>query len=78
MPVTFVRFTEERVEGFPRPGSGTGVGRDGERCDVGQLLAGILTHAGLVQTFRILEILRQPLQEGQRLAEIHLEQTKHR
>ena len=57
---------EQRV-----PAGGGGVGGHGEGGHVGQLLRGVGARGRLVQHRRVLVVLRQPLQHGQRLAEVH-------
>jgi len=74
-PVAVERLAEERVERAGETVGGVGVARHGERGDVGQSEAAVCVAEGGcgVQTVGILEILRQPLQERQRLAEPHLQ-----
>ena len=57
--ITFVRFTQQRVERFAGTVAGGRVAGHGKCCHVRELLAGILCLSRLVQYFRILEIFRQ-------------------
>lgn len=67
-------FPQERVEGFAGAEDGGGVGGYGEGGHVAQLLQGALAPRRPIQELMVLQVLRQPLQHGQRLIEIHLEE----
>ena len=70
--VALVGLAEQRVEGLARAVAGGGVRGGGEGRHVGELLARVLALRRLVQALGVLEVLGEPLQERQRLAEVHL------
>ena len=71
-PVDFVRLSEERIERLGRADARGGVRGHGKGRHVGQLLARIGALGRLVQELRVLEILRESLEHGQRLGKIDL------
>jgi len=73
--ITLERFAEQRVERFAGAHGRRGVRRDRERGDVRELLKAITAQRRAVQTRRVLKVLRQTLQERQRLTEVHLHTT---
>lgn len=75
-PVELIGFPQQRVEWLCGAVDGRRVGRHRKRSDEAHLLRGALALDGFVQQLVVLQVLRQPLQHGERLVEVHLEGNK--
>lgn len=75
LAVQLVRLPQQRVEGLSRAVHGGGVGGHAEGRHVAHLLQRVVTLRSFVQQLVILQILRQTLQHGNGLIEVHLEET---
>lgn len=75
-PVQLKRLTQQGVERLARAVDGGRVGRHGEGSHVAHLLQGTVALGGLVQQLVVLQVLRQPLQHGNGLVEVHLQKAQ--
>lgn len=73
--VQLKRLTQQGVERLACAVDGGRVGGDGEGGYVAHLLQGTVALGGLVQQLVILQVLRQPLQHGNGLVEVHLQKA---
>lgn len=64
---------QEWIEGFAGAEDGGGVGGDSEGSHVAELLQRALAFGRAVEQLVVLQVLRQPLQHGERLIEVHLQ-----
>lgn len=75
VPHEFVGLSQQRVEGFSSAMDSGGVGRDCKSCHIAHLLQRALTFSSLVQQLVVLQVLRETLQHGEWLIEVHLIRT---
>lgn len=68
-------LTQQGVERLARAVDGGRVGRHGEGSHVAHLLQGTVALGGLVQQLVVLQVLRQALQHGNGLVEVHLQKA---
>lgn len=71
-PVQLERLSQQGVERLARAVDGGRVGGHGEGGHIAHLLERTLALGGLVQQLVVLQVLRQPLQHGNGLVEVHL------
>ena len=71
-PVALECLTEQRVERLAGAQRRIGVRRNGEGGDVSKLLELVFGGGRLIEAVGVLEVLGQPLEEGQRFTEVHL------
>lgn len=74
--VQLKRLPQQRVEGLSRAVDGGGVGGHAEGRHVAHLLQRAVALGGLVQQLVIFKVLRQTLQHGNWLVEVHLKSRK--
>ena len=77
-PVALVGFSEEGVERLPNPVDGVGVGREDERSEEGDLLQRGLSLRCTREKVSVVDLLHHPLEERERLVEVHLVRERER
>lgn len=76
LSVQLKRLTQQGVERLARAVDGGRVGRHGEGSHVAHLLQGTVALGGFVQQLVVLQVLRQALQHGNGLVEVHLQKAQ--
>lgn len=72
-PVELVRLAQQGVEGLSGAVDGGRVGGHGEGGDVAHLLQRAVAFGGLIEQLVVLQVLREPLEHGNGLIEVHLQ-----
>ena len=77
-PVALVGFSKEGVERLPNPVDGVSVGREDERSEEGDLLQRGLSLRRTREKVSVVDLLHHPLEERERLIEVHLVRERER